>query len=342
VIVVDGSIGEGGGQILRTALGLSLVTGKPFRIEKIRAGRQKPGLLRQHLTAVEAAVQIGQAKVDGKTIGSQALSFEPGTVIAGEYHFSIGTAGSATLVLQTILPALLMARKSSKLIIEGGTHNPYAPPFDFLNLTFLPILNQMGATVDIILHRPGFYPAGGGKIEINVIPSGSLNTVHVLERGDIIHVKAKAMVAQLSKDIGLRELNVIKKGLSCKEEDLELVEIKNSLGPGNIVVIEVKSEKITEVFVGFGELGKAAEAVAHEAVDMTQKYLQSNVPVGRFLADQLLIPLVLAKGGTFRTLAPSRHSTTNVEIIRKFLDVDIKFKEEGHHQFLVSVNSQRA
>jgi len=339
MITIDGSIGEGGGQILRTALGLSLVTGKPFRIEKIRAGRRKPGLLRQHLTAVEAAIQVGQAKASGNIIGSQELLFEPGQVTPGEYHFSIGTAGSATLVLQTVLPSLLTVHKASKLIIEGGTHNPYAPPFDFLNAVFIPILNQMGVTVDMTLHRFGFYPAGGGKIEININPSARLDPIDLLERGCLVHVQAKALVARLSKEIALRELDVIKKELLCKEEDLEWVEVKDSSGPGNTVIIEVRSEKVTEAFVGFGELGKSAETVAREATDMVKKYLQSNVPVGKFLADQLLIPLALAKGGSFKTLAPSQHTMTNIEIIRLFLDTDIQVKQCDDQQFLVSVLS---
>lgn len=341
MIVIDGSLGEGGGQILRTALGLSLVTGKPFRIEKIRAGRQKPGLLRQHLTAVEAAVQIGQAKVDGKTIGSQVLLFEPGKVIPGDYQYSIGTAGSATLVLQTVLPALLVAEKPSRLIIEGGTHNPYAPPFDSLKGSFLPILAQMGANVDIILHRPGFYPAGGGKIEVNITPSSRLKSIHLIDRGNTVYMKAKAMVAQISKNIALRELNVLQKGLPFKEEDLEVVEIKNSVGPGNIIVLETKSEFVTEVFVGFGEVRKSAEAVANEVIEEVRSYLAAKVPVGKYLADQLLIPFALAGEGAFKTEPLSRHSTTNVEIIKKFLDVDVEVREiENRQAAMVSVRKR--
>lgn len=152
---------EGGGQILRTALSLSIVTGESFRIEKIRAGRKKPGLLRQHLTAVQAAAKISGAKIEGADLGSQQLTFKPGKVQPGDYSFAVGTAGSATLVLQTILPALIIGSKPSTLTLEGGTHNPHAPPFDFLQKTFLPILNKMGSKVSAKLERPGFYPAGG-------------------------------------------------------------------------------------------------------------------------------------------------------------------------------------
>src|SRR5512139_1323749 len=151
MIVIDGSRGEGGGQVLRSSLALSLVTGQPFRIEKIRAGRRKPGLMRQHLTAVNAAADIGCATVEGAHIGSQALAFYPRTVKPGRYHFAVGTAGSCTLVLQTVLPALLTAGFPSELVLEGGTHNPYAPPFDFLEQAFLPLMRKLGPGVSASL-----------------------------------------------------------------------------------------------------------------------------------------------------------------------------------------------
>src|SRR2546428_9297761 len=160
MITIDGSFGEGGGQILRTALSLSLATGTPFRIENIRAGRKKAGLLRQHLTAVLAAAEIGAAEIEGATLGSTMLTFTPKSVRAGEYRFAVGTAGSGTLVFQTILPALLRASAATRVTIEGGTHNSAAPPFDFLDRTFLPLIRKMGATVSLKLERYGFYPAG--------------------------------------------------------------------------------------------------------------------------------------------------------------------------------------
>jgi RNA 3'-terminal phosphate cyclase (ATP) len=159
-ITIDGSEGEGGGQILRTALALALVTGRPFRIERIRAARKKPGLLRQHLTAVHAAVAVSSARVSGAELGSNTLSFEPSRVRGGDYRLAVGTAGSATLVLQAVLPALLITSESSRLTLEGGTHIPNAPPFDFLVKTFLPILRRMGACVDVRLEAHGFYPEG--------------------------------------------------------------------------------------------------------------------------------------------------------------------------------------
>src|SRR5689334_333662 len=170
MLKLDGSVGEGGGQILRTALALSALTGQPFEIEKIRAKRRKPGLLRQHLTAVRAATALCQAQVEGDSLGSMTLRFVPGDVKPGEYAFAIGTAGSATLVLQTVLPPLLLASRPSKITIEGGTHNPLAPPVDFLDRSFLPLVRRMGPRVRVQLERWGFYPAGGGRISVEIEP----------------------------------------------------------------------------------------------------------------------------------------------------------------------------
>ncbi|MCB9756947.1 MAG: RNA 3'-terminal phosphate cyclase [Candidatus Omnitrophica bacterium] len=337
MIKIDGSIGEGGGQILRTALGLSLVTGEPFTIENIRAKRSKPGLLRQHLTAVEAATKIGDAKVDGNVIGSQKLTFYPGEVTAGEYHFSVGTAGSATLVLQTILPALMIADSPSIIVIEGGTHNPFAPPVDFLKIVFAPILKQMGVDLEVTLHRHGFYPAGGGKIEAKIVPIKKLKPIFLLERGKLKGIKARSLFAQIPGNVAVREIAVAKKHFSLEDDQSEIFQAMDSQGPGNIFTVEVDSENIREMFVGFGELRKSAEAVAHEAIEQVKKYLQIDAPVGTYLADQLLIPFALAKGGEFKTTALTLHSLTNAEIIEKFMDVKINFVDLGNGQCHVSI-----
>lgn len=201
MIRIDGSSGEGGGQILRSSLSLSLATGKPFCIEKIRARREKSGLLRQHLTAVLAAAEIGGAEVEGANLGSQAIRFIPGTVKPGNHRFVIGTAGSGTLVLQTILPALVTASGPSCITIEGGTHNLQAPPFDFLEKCFLPIINQLGAKVVVKLERYGFYPAGGGCFSVTIQPCARLSPIRLVDRGEITQRKSVAVVANLPRTI---------------------------------------------------------------------------------------------------------------------------------------------
>ena len=323
-ITIDGSMGEGGGQVLRTSLALSVITGKPFRIANIRARRKQGGLLRQHLTALKAAAEVSRASVKGAEIGSKEVTFEPREVVPGEYQFSIGTAGSATLVLQTILPALITASAPSHLLLEGGTHNPWAPPFDFLDKAFLPILNRMGPEVTCELERPGFYPAGGGRFTVTVNPVPKLHAISLLERGEIRRYGCRAMVAQLPRTIGEREVKVVCDALGWGMENSEVDSCRQSLGPGNILTVELESENVTEVITGFGSRGVRAEDVAKGAAKEAQRYLKAGVPVGLHLADQLLLPLALAGGGSFRTLSPSLHTLTNIEVVKIFLDVGIE------------------
>jgi RNA 3'-terminal phosphate cyclase (ATP) len=339
MIIIDGSTGEGGGQILRTALALGLVTEQSFRMEKIRAGRQKPGLLRQHLTAVNAATQIGSATVTGAALGSQTLVFVPGKVVPGEYSFAVGTAGSATLVLQTVLPALLAGSKPSRLVLEGGTHNPFAPPFDFLQRAFLPIINRMGPKISATLERYGFYPAGGGKFCVDIEPAARLLPIELTERGNIQRRLARAVYSAIPQGIAERELKVIAEKLGWAVESLHPEAVRNSSCPGNVLLVELESEALTEVFTGFGERGVLAERVAEKVVEEVREYLTAKAPVGEHLADQLLLPMALAGGGAFKAVKISRHAHTNIEIIGKFLPVRFSVQEKDG-SFLVTVERQ--
>jgi RNA 3'-terminal phosphate cyclase (ATP) len=319
MLTLDGSFGEGGGQILRTSLALSLVTRTPFRIDRVRARRARPGLMRQHLTAVEAAAAIGRARVTGAQVGSQTLEFHPGDAAGGEYRFSVGTSGSATLVFQTVLPALLGAAAPSTLVLEGGTHNPLAPTFDFLARAFLPLLGRMGARVTASLERPGFHPAGGGRFTAAIDPTAKLSRLDLLERGEIRRRRATAMVAALPVDIARRELDTVRRRLGWDPDWCLPVEITSSAGPGNVVQIEIESEHVTELFSGFGKRGVRAELVAERVAAEAEAYLAAGVPVGAHLADQLLLPLALAGGGSFRTLDLTPHTSTQIEVIRRFI-----------------------
>lgn len=338
MIHLDGSFGEGGGQILRTALSLSLATGTPFQIENIRASRKNAGLLRQHLTAVLAAAEIGAAEVDGAVLGSAALTFAPRTIRGGEYRFAIGTAGSATLVFQTILPALLRAETRSRVTIEGGTHNFAAPPFDFLDRTFLPLIRQMGANVSLKLERYGFYPAGGGSFTAEIEPCPSLKPLEVGIRGDIRAKRATAIVANLPGKIAVRELEMIRSMMDLTQEGA-IISTKNSPGPGNVVLIEIESDAVTEIFCAFGKLGVSAESVAQEAVRDARAYLVSRAAAGEHLTDQLLLPMALAGAGSFTAMKLSRHAKTNQEVIEKFLPVRFTV-EESRECCTVSVFQQ--
>jgi len=318
MITVDGSQGEGGGQILRTSLALALLTGQPFRIERIRARRPRPGLMRQHLTAVQAAAEVGRAELHGAEIGSLELTFAPGAVRPGDYRFAVGSAGSTTLVLQTVLPPLLCSPGPSTLHLEGGTHNPYAPPFESLQRTFLPLLARMGPQVSATLVRPGFYPAGGGLIDVHIEPSPRLAPLELLERGTVRRIRATAVVSRLPRSIAERELHRIGERLRLEPANLHAVEVQDALGPGNVVWIEIEAEKVTEVFTGFGERGVRTEAVADAVAHRAQRYLDADVPVGPHLADQLLLPLALARCGAFRTSALTAHAQTNLDVIHRF------------------------
>ena len=323
MLTIDGSYGEGGGQIIRTSLALALVTGKAFRVERVRANREKPGLQKQHLTAVLSAAKIGDAEVEGARVGATEFSFIPHEVAPGQYTFSIGTAGSATLVMQAVLPPLMIANAPSMLTIEGGTHNVHAPPFEFLQKTFLPLVNRTGPRVSLELERYGFYPPGGGRINVLIEPTGERVRLDIPERGEIHHRRARAMVVKLPPHIAERELAVIAEQLGWSEDELELETSNNAFSPGNIVTIEIGSEHVTEVFTGIGERGVPAEVVAGRAATEAGDYLSIEAPVGEHLADQLLIPLALAGGGSYITGTPSLHTRTNIEIIKKFLDVRI-------------------
>lgn len=337
MITIDGSIGEGGGQVLRTALALSIATGRPFRLENIRRKRPKPGLLRQHHTAVQAATAVGDAQVEGDALGSTALTFAPRAIRHGEYRFAVGTAGSATLVMQTVLPPLLLAAGESTLVLEGGTHNPWAPPFDFLERAFLPIVNRLGPHVETTLKRPGFYPAGGGAFIVTVRPATALGGLELTNRGDVIARRVTAMLANLPRHIAAREVRVAVDGLNWQRECGSVVNVDGAAGPGNLVLIELQSEHVTEIATGFGEVGVAAEAVADRAVKEMRRYLAAGVPVGIHLADQLLTVLALSEGGVFRTVALSRHALTNIEVVRHFVDVGIAVVEEARDVVRVEV-----
>jgi RNA 3'-terminal phosphate cyclase (ATP) len=340
MLTIDGSLGEGGGQILRTSLGLSLVTGMPFRIEKIRANRRKPGLQPQHLAAVKAAATVGTADVTGGEIHSQTLEFTPRELTPGDHTFSVGTAGSATLVLQTVLPALILAPKPSSLVLEGGTHNPLAPPFEFINKAFLPLLNRMGPRVRAKLARYGFSPAGGGQVRVTIEPAAKLTRLKLLERGNLIRLRGTALLANLPSHVAERELRILKRELPLDSDEVEIQEVKSN-GPGNALIVDVESANVTEVFIGFGELGVKAEVVAGRLAKEVSRYLDADAPVGEHLADQLLLPLALDEGGVFVTFPLSQHALTNIEVLKKFLPVEVKIEPASDQAVRVEV-SRRA
>ncbi|HTU68095.1 MAG TPA: RNA 3'-terminal phosphate cyclase [Steroidobacteraceae bacterium] len=317
MIEIDGAEGEGGGQILRSALSLSICTQQPFRIVNIRANRDKPGLRRAHLTAVQAAARISDAVVEGAALESRELTFRPGTLRAGDYAFDIGSAGSSTLVLQTVLPPLLTAAAVSRVRIVGGTHNPGAPPFDFLARAFLPLLARLGAQVALDLVRPGFYPRGGGEVHVRIEPA-TLGSLELMERGAARRCYAEAHVAAVPSHVATRELEIVGKMLGWPREQLHVRALSNDVGPGNALTVTLEHEHVTEVTTAFGQRGVRAEDVARAAAGEAATYLAATAPVGEHLADQLLLPMALGAGGRFRGVTSSSHLRSNAAVIERF------------------------
>lgn len=336
LIEIDGSQGEGGGQVLRTALALSLVTGKPFRMERIRASRARPGLMRQHLTCVRAAKAIGGARTRGDELGGTELSFTPSRLHAGEYRFAVGTAGSTMLVLQAVLPALVVADGPSRVELEGGTHNHAAPSWDFFAHALVPRLAGMGASVEPSLRRCGFFPAGGGRLSLEVRPGAALAPIELLVRGAVRRVHALVRIANLPPHIAVTERDVLAERLGLAAGDAR-IETCDAHGPGNAAMVFVESDSGTEVFTGFGQVGLPAARLAQELADDVRAFLDADVPVGPHLADQLLVPLALAGGGRFRTGAVTLHARTAADVVKRFLKTRITFTPEEGGRTLVEI-----
>jgi RNA 3'-terminal phosphate cyclase (ATP) len=336
MIMIDGSLGEGGGQILRSSLSLSMITGQPFQIENIRAGRRKPGLMRQHLVCVRAAQAICGADVEGGELGATRLTFRPGSIQAGNYKFDIGSAGSVGLVFQTLLMPLALAGAASSVQFSGGTHAAGAPPFEFLSQSFLPLVRRMGFKADLALERYGFYPAGGGGMVAQIGPAAPLLPLRLEERGAELARTAVALVSNLPKEIASRELDEI-----LLEPDWERRQCRakavEAYGAGNLLLLSVIFEHATETVASFGERSVPAEEVAQMGLSKLRQFLASGVPVGIHLADQLLLPMAVGAGGSFLTQGPTAHTRSNAKVIERFLSRRIVFEDRGNGVWQVSV-----
>ncbi|MHC4742256.1 MAG: RNA 3'-terminal phosphate cyclase [Planctomycetota bacterium] len=327
-VLIDGSEGEGGGQILRTSLTLSCITGKALRIENIRAARRNPGLAKQHLVCTRAACEISKGRCRGDALRSQTLDFEPGPVRSGDYHFDIGSAGSASLVAQTVLPALFGAYKPSRVTVTGGTHNSWAPPYDFLKETFLPAISAAGFSGHCKLIRHGFYPAGGGKMTFRIEPGEQpTRAIELCSVEGKSEIHARIYTTKLPAHIARRQEELLLvSGLDIS--DVEHIDAADSQGPGNCIMIRLLGAGRTIVFTAFGQKGKPSKKVVAEAVTQAQVFLASGAAVDRYLADQLLIYMAISGTGAFTTSELSNHLLTNIEVIKQFLPVEFGIVEE--------------
>lgn len=323
MIEIDGSYGEGGGQILRTSLSLSCLFGKPFRIFDIRKARKKPGLMPQHLTAVRAAQMLSGAKVSGDRHGSTELIFSPGKIRGGHFSFDIGTAGSIALVLQTLFPALIFSGQKSRLIISGGTHVPFSPSIDYLRNIFALTLKKMGITLNLAIESYGFYPRGGGKVRAEIFPSTTVNPVKVSERGKVIRLKGYSGVGNLPLSIAERQRNTFVEKVhevlgKTFPIDIEVVDAPTP-GQGTFLFAAAESEHCIAGFASLGERGKKAEVVGAEAAAELLDYFESGAALDHHLADQIALYLALAKGeSSFTTSKITSHLLTNLWAISLF------------------------
>jgi RNA 3'-terminal phosphate cyclase (ATP) len=333
LVVLDGSQGEGGGQILRTALTLSLLTGRPFTINQLRANREKPGLRPQHMAAVEAAALLGEATVEGAVIGARELTFRPRPYTPRDLDINIGTAGATGLVLQTLhLPLALRSDRAVRLTLSGGTFNLKAPSFPFLETTWRSYLAAMGLPISLAMPQTGFFPRGGGRLDVWIEPAQP-SPITLLDRGPLVRIRGVAGTANLHRNaVGERmreraEARLAFLGLPLSIEVAEW----HGPSPGAAISLTAEHTDTLATFVGLGALGKPAESVADEAVDELLTYQEASGAVDAHSADQLLLPLALAEGGSVYTVAEiTDHLQTNVDTIRAFLDRPIRIeKPEG-------------
>jgi RNA 3'-terminal phosphate cyclase (ATP) len=329
MLEIDGSQGEGGGQVIRSSLALSAITGQAIQLSNIRAGRSKPGLLRQHLTGVQAAAEVCGAEVSGAELGANSITFEPGKIRGGDFEFRISTAGSTSLVAQTVLPALMLADEPSTLTLEGGTHNPGAPPFDFLQRTFLPQLAKAGPRVKAEIQRYGFYPSGGGRVRFSLV-----------EPCEKFEPRVTAVVAGIPVSVGERECETIRRKANWHSSCFLVHDVEEPIGAGNVVMIELVAPMVTELLIGIGKVGVKAEHVARTVLRSARSHIKARAPVGEYLADQLMMPMGLAasqgKTSSFLTSPLSTHSKTHIDVLKMFLDIQVNVERTDDANCLVS------
>ncbi len=327
-VAIDGARGEGGGQVLRSALSLSCLTGRPLRITRIRARRAKPGLRAQHLAAVRAAAAASDAAVEGAHLGSSELRFVPGPLRAGHFHVEVGTAGAVSLVLQTVLPALARAPEASSVLLGGGTHVPWSPCFEYVERLWLHHLRQMGIEASVVLERAGFHPRGGGRVRAHVRPAARLATLCRLERGVLRRIRGLSAVARLPDAVAERQRDRARQRLADLDVPVSLERTRlDAASPGTLLFLEAEFEHSRACCFGLGARGKRAERVADEAVDELEEFLAGPGAVDRHLADQLLLPLVLADGvSELSTARVTEHVRTNAAVIHAFLGPRIQIE----------------
>jgi RNA 3'-terminal phosphate cyclase (ATP) len=332
MVEIDGSFGEGGGQILRTSVSLAAVTGQPLRVANVRAKRSRPGLQPQHLAAVKAAATLCGAEVDGAEVGSTAFTFRPNhSVQPGEYRFDIGTAGAATLVLQTVIVPLALTLGESVVTVTGGTHNPMAPPVEYLEFVYLVALARAGLISEMDYSSAGFYPKGGGEVRVRFSALNGLKPLDLSVR-EASEPKAVVLTAELPPAVAERGRQTLRSFLPNLNID---VRSRPSRGPGAAVF----GHSGFGGFTALGERGKPIENVALECGSALEKWLAADAPVDEHLADQLVLPMALTPGTSrWRTIEVTEHLRTVAWLVTAFLPVATEIEELSDGTGIVRVD----
>lgn len=341
MIEIHGDYGEGGGQILRSSLALAALTGKGVRINAIRSRRRQPGLRAQHLAAVKAIAELCQADLEGGFLHSDHVRLIPSQVRSGRFQFNIPTAGALSLVLQTIYFPLSLAPGRSEITLTGGTHVPWSPCFHYLTEQWLPWMGNLGFRSQVNLHQAGFYPSGGGKISVNLLPAKALTPLESVERGELLHIRGISGVSNLDDSIAQRQKHQALKQLYplCRDTKIRTLRMP-SPGKGTFVLLKADFTKgASACYTALGAPGKPAEQVTDEAVQKIISFLDTHTCLDHYLADQLLLPLSLVNGvSRFTTNCITQHLLTNAHVIMQFLPVNIDISGDLGQPGLITVS----
>ena len=347
MIEIDGSYGEGGGQIVRSALSLSCLFRKPFRIFNIRKGRKKPGLMPQHLTCVRAAQLISGAEVKGDHAGSTELLFSPKEVKGGYFSFDIGTAGSTSLVFQALIPALAFSQQKTILTLKGGTHVPLSPSFHYLSGIFIHFLEQLGIRVQIAIESYGFYPKGGGIVRADIFPPKNIKPLRIIGRGSILRLTGYSAVGNLPLSIAERQKDALVKRINYEIKDIkvspliELLEVP-SIGQGTFVYLESRAQHSIAGFTALGARGKKAEVVGEEAAEEFVKYYTTGAALDYHMADQIILYLSMCnEESSFTTSAITKHLITNLWVINLFHEIQYSIEGEVGEKGMVKIKGKK-
>jgi RNA 3'-terminal phosphate cyclase (ATP) len=341
---IDGNYGEGGGQILRTTLSLSCILSRPVEIINIRKGRKIPGLQPQHLTSVSACKKVSRAQVQGDALQSLSLRFSPQQIEGGDFTFDVAekkrSAGSTSLVLQTLFLPLGRGEGDSEIKVLGGTHVPWSPPFDYLKEVFAPVVRKIGCEISLDIRKWGWYPKGGGEVRCSIRPASKFAPLDLTERGRLRKLSGISVVSNLPNHIAERQRDQAFKLLKAKgfAPQIELVQ-GASIGQGTFFFLKAEFENSLAGFGALGERGKRAEKVAEEACDDFLQFMQSRAAVDPHLADQLIPYLALAEGmSTFTVSKITKHLLTNIWVVKQFLQTEIVVEGEEGREGTVRVN----